>query len=264
MLIDIFPLFNEIEILQIRLAELYPHVDKFVIVENEYSFRGLKKPYFFEMNKSLFDLYLDKIEYIKTSIQGHEDNHKNAAMQANSLKDLTDDDVIMFGDLDEFPEGKHIEFAKLYVQSRNDYETVSFDQDLFIYRLNGRVFSNNTKEVWCGNVVFKPSLLKKHSLTYIRDNIRGKQDERHMHIKSGWHFTSIGTNEQIYEKFKNWGHWSEIPILSIEFIDDCINQGKHFHSNSNLSVKYDNNLDFLPDSVVYSGMINEKYKHLIR
>jgi hypothetical protein len=176
MLIDIFPLFNEIEILQIRLAELYPHVDKFVIVENEYSFR----------------------------------------------------------------------------------------EDLFIYRLNGRVFSNNTKEVWCGNVVFKPSLLKKHSLTYIRDNIRGKQDERHMHIKSGWHFTSIGTNEQIYEKFKNWGHWSEIPILSIEFIDDCINQGKHFHSNSNLSVKYDNNLDFLPDSVVYSGMINEKYKHLIR
>jgi len=48
MIIDIFPFFNEFEILKIRLEELYNFVDKFVIVENNYSFRGNKKEYNFE------------------------------------------------------------------------------------------------------------------------------------------------------------------------------------------------------------------------
>lgn len=42
---DCFLFFNELEILDVRLHELYDHVDKFVIVESVETFRGNPKPY---------------------------------------------------------------------------------------------------------------------------------------------------------------------------------------------------------------------------
>lgn len=266
MIYDIFPMFNEIELLQIRLSELSSVIDKFVIVESDHSFRGLPKPYNFENNIKLFEKYLDKIEYIKTSIKDkHEDFHKNAAMESYTLKQCDKDDIIIFGDLDEIYKANFVRYAKMYLKDK-EIETVSFDMPMFLYRLNGQVFENDKPFVWCGNVAFRPSLLKKYTLTQIRDHLRGKEDKTHIHLpESGWHFTSIGTNEQIFEKFNNWGHWSEIPERTLEYIYKCVESGKHFHpACGNLNVVYQKVLDFLPASIVYSGKINENFKHLIR
>ena len=41
---DCFLFFNELEILDIRLHEMYEHVDKFVLVESVETFRGNLKP----------------------------------------------------------------------------------------------------------------------------------------------------------------------------------------------------------------------------
>lgn len=263
MKIDIIPFFNEIDLLQIRLSELYPVIDKFVIVESDHSFRGLPKSYNFENNFKLFEKYLGKIEYIKTSINKHEDFHKNAAMNAQSLKDLTEEDVIIFGDLDEIPRSNFVSYLDIFLKDRI---TVSFDMRMFLYRLNGMVFENNKPFNWCGSVAFRPSLLQKYTLTQIRDNLRGIENEKHWHFQnSGFHFTSIGTNEQIFEKFNNWGHWSEIPERTLEYIERCVESGEHFHpSCKNLKIKYLKDLDFLPASIVYSGKINENFKHLIK
>ena len=56
--------YNEIEILDIRLNELNPYVDYFVIVEAKETHSGLKRELVFEMYKHLFDRYVDKIIYI--------------------------------------------------------------------------------------------------------------------------------------------------------------------------------------------------------
>jgi len=56
--------YNEIEILDIRLNELNPYVDYFVIVEAQETHSGLRKELVFEKNKHLFDRYTDKIIYI--------------------------------------------------------------------------------------------------------------------------------------------------------------------------------------------------------
>ena len=61
---DCFMFYNEIEILDIRLNELNPYVDYFVIVEAQETHSGLKKELVFEMYKHLFDRYTDKIIYI--------------------------------------------------------------------------------------------------------------------------------------------------------------------------------------------------------
>jgi len=153
----------------------------------------------------------------------------------------------------------------LSMKLNEGFETISFDQWMYLYRLNGRVFENDKPFVWCGNVAFRPSLLKKYTLTQIRDNLRGKNDETHFHFKSGNHFTSIGTNEQILEKFQHWGHWSEIPERTLQYVEKCVESGTHFHPGyNNLKIIYQKNLDFLPDNVVYCNKINEKYEHLIK
>ena len=56
--------FNEPELLEIRLNELYDSVDKFVIVETIENFQGKLKPLYFEENRHLFKKFEDKIIHI--------------------------------------------------------------------------------------------------------------------------------------------------------------------------------------------------------
>lgn len=263
MIYDIFPMFNEIELLQIRLSELSSVIDKFVIVESDHSFRGLPKPYNFENNIKLFEKYLDKIEYMKVSIKG-EENNKNSVVNSETLKNVKDDDVVFFGDLDEIYDKNHVELIEKMLS--DNVETITTDQYMYCYRLNGKVFeSNGNPFIWTGTVAFRAKLLKRFDPLYIRDKIRGKNDEQHLHIHSGWHFTSLGTNEQILEKFINWTHWSELPRHDLEYVEECVNMGKHFHPiGENLKIIYEKDLDFLPFTIVYSGKINEKFKYLIK
>ena len=51
---DMFSFYNEFEILEIRLKELWDTVDYFVLVESNTTFTGLPKEYFFENNNSLY------------------------------------------------------------------------------------------------------------------------------------------------------------------------------------------------------------------
>ena len=62
---DCFTFFNELDILDIRLQELYDTVDHFVLVEANQSHSGKPKEYIFENNKDRFEKYLDKIIHIK-------------------------------------------------------------------------------------------------------------------------------------------------------------------------------------------------------
>ena len=61
---DCFPFFNELELLEVRLGELYDHVDKFVIVECTETYRGKPKPLYYAENKNRFEKFSDKIIHI--------------------------------------------------------------------------------------------------------------------------------------------------------------------------------------------------------
>ena len=62
---DCFIFFNELDLLEIRLSELYNYVDYFVIVEANKTFKGKSKPFYFEENKQKYKKYLDKIIHVK-------------------------------------------------------------------------------------------------------------------------------------------------------------------------------------------------------
>jgi hypothetical protein len=63
-IVDAFPFFNEIEMLRVRLAELSPVVDKFILVESEMTHSGKPKELLFEQNREMFEPWLDKIIHV--------------------------------------------------------------------------------------------------------------------------------------------------------------------------------------------------------
>lgn len=110
MLIDGFTFFNEIDVLKIRLSELYPFVDKFILVEGSKTQSGNDKPFYFEDNKHLFKEYLDKIEHVKvdnwperTSAWDFDIFQRNCIADGFEKIGVRDDDIIMVSDVDEIP-----------------------------------------------------------------------------------------------------------------------------------------------------------------
>ena len=64
MIYDCFMFFNELDVLEIRLNELYHAVDKFILVEATKTHAGKDKTLFFNENKQKFSKFLDKIQHI--------------------------------------------------------------------------------------------------------------------------------------------------------------------------------------------------------
>ena len=65
MIYDIFSFNNELDMLELRLNILDPHVDKFVLVEANKTFSGVDKPLYYEENKERFEKFHDKIIHYK-------------------------------------------------------------------------------------------------------------------------------------------------------------------------------------------------------
>ena len=60
-IVDVFPFFNELDLLDIRLNVLDPYVDCFIISEATKTFSGLDKPLYYEENKKLLKSFIKKL-----------------------------------------------------------------------------------------------------------------------------------------------------------------------------------------------------------
>ena len=63
-LFDCFTFYDELDLLELRLAELGDIVARFVLVEAASTFQGQPKPLVFEKEKARFAPWLDKIEHV--------------------------------------------------------------------------------------------------------------------------------------------------------------------------------------------------------
>ena len=106
---DVFPFFNELDLLEARMEILDSHVDYFVIGECDKTFQGNPKPFYYLENKERFKKFEHKIIH-NTFLddKGNQWNqwdrdkdHKNEIGKA--LKDCKDDDIILISDMDEIP-----------------------------------------------------------------------------------------------------------------------------------------------------------------
>lgn len=109
---DCFTFFNELDLLEIRLNELDPVVDRFVLVEATVTQRGQPKSLFFRENRERFTKFLPKIEHVvvedmpagpqtKSNNWKRENFQRRAIMRG--LASAQADDFVLISDLDEIP-----------------------------------------------------------------------------------------------------------------------------------------------------------------
>lgn len=106
MIYDCFTFFNEFDLLEVRLRELDPVVDVFVLAEATRTFSGTPKPLYFEENKEHFWPYLHKIRHIIVDDMPDDpdpwklESHQRRSL-ARGLVGLDDMDVVIVTDADE-------------------------------------------------------------------------------------------------------------------------------------------------------------------
>jgi beta-1,4-mannosyl-glycoprotein beta-1,4-N-acetylglucosaminyltransferase len=222
MIYDCFAFFNELDLLEIRLEELFPVVDKFVLVEATRTFQGNPKPLYFRENQDRFQKYMDKITVITvdqypnfwTKFRKPKpfdlDNHQKEQIKLG-LKNAKPDDLVIISDLDEIPSRAGISYC---IENPGFYV---FEQRLFYYFLDyqcshfhieGKVpvahYNLNGIGYWRGSVMIPLRQLESVKKTRMLRSL--PQDERNIMRDSGWHFSYLGGLEAIIKKLQSYAH----------------------------------------------------------
>jgi beta-1,4-mannosyl-glycoprotein beta-1,4-N-acetylglucosaminyltransferase len=137
---DCFTFYDELDLLELRLAELAEVVDRFVLVEAKRTFQGNPKPLVFEQAKGRFAKWSAKIEHVIVDFPtplprlSHKSRSKTNKVRAEAwdrefyqrnqimrgLSDARPDDIVIVSDSDEILRREIIEKIvdeKLYVKS---------------------------------------------------------------------------------------------------------------------------------------------------
>jgi beta-1,4-mannosyl-glycoprotein beta-1,4-N-acetylglucosaminyltransferase len=188
-MIDCFLFFNELDLLEIRLNSLAPYISKFVLVECPVTHRGNPKRLFFDENKERFKDF-DITHLVAPPIRHRNPwviEHYQRGYLINGIPDGDGEEIILLSDLDEIPDLGNYD---------NQMEGV-FKQDMYYYCFN--VFTGVRN--WRGTVAMK------------RKNMYDLNNMRNNRVKmgfigscSGWHFSTLGTAENIIYKIESFGH----------------------------------------------------------
>lgn len=199
MIYDCFPFFNEFELLAIRLNELAPVVDKFVIVESSETHAGSRKPLWFLEKRHYFRQWEEKIVPVVTSLIGadtasREQSQRQAIWLALQEMRVEADDMILMGDADEIVKRDAVGQAAKHAKNGS----LAFGQSLYQYFLNA-----NVGEKWLGTRMASVGFLREakwsmHEFRHQKPNVILKN--------SGWHFGFMGGAERVRLKINSYMH----------------------------------------------------------
>lgn len=183
MVYDCTQIYNELDLLEIRLNILNPYVDFFVIGQSSETFSGIPKPFYFDRSDSRWDTWRDKIIEVEIPSMATDNVFERTAFQKDYLRlaliDCDPDDIIYYSDVDEIwtPQTEEGKLRQLN----------------YCYYLNQR-----SSEDWQGTNVCRYKNLG--NLNELR------ADHTHVLENGGWHFTNMGGIEQIRKKIAAYDH----------------------------------------------------------
>jgi beta-1,4-mannosyl-glycoprotein beta-1,4-N-acetylglucosaminyltransferase len=222
MVIDCFTFFNELNLLEIRLNELYDDIDYFVLVEATKTQSFIDKPFHFEENKNRFSKFLDKIIHIKVAeypvfnhIWGMENYQRNKIIDGlKKISNIAKSDIVLISDLDEIPSKNSIKKIK-----DSNFECGSLMLDFRAYFLNYKA-----KRDWIGTVYTRAELFNKFS----PQDFRNKKDYLPIlenGILNGWHLSWMGGVKKIWEKsFSCIEPFDKTKIVPFEIFEKEFNE----------------------------------------
>jgi beta-1,4-mannosyl-glycoprotein beta-1,4-N-acetylglucosaminyltransferase len=231
LLFDCFTFFNELDILELRLAELSGVVDHFVIAEGTKTFRGEPKPLHFEKNARRFQKYLSKIRHIVIDDEPPEcrsawdREHWSRQALMRGLQDAAPDDYVMISDVDEIPRPERLVYW--IQQDRLGRRLLIMESEAFYYCLNLRPVGRRISTVQAPRVIRREFLDDPQQLRAFRARVSkrrsyGPFDQMILRARalaafgaplevivdpqSAWHFTYICTPEQVRLKLLSYSH----------------------------------------------------------
>lgn len=239
-IVDVFPFFNELEILDIRLNELDPVVDEFILVEGTRTHQNKPKPLFFSENKQQFERFLPKINHLviehwpgffhkfRRPRPFDLDNYQKE-FAIRTLRKMPKDTNVIFSDLDEIPKAEEV------ARFRDTDSIKIFEQRFYNFWLNNlcTYFDTGGQDLpaqknidgiayWRGSVMVPLGRIKTLKKTRLyRDLQSGPID---VIRDGGWHFSYIGDVQRIKTKLDAYAHPEYNK--SIEEIEQIIRSGR--------------------------------------
>ena len=216
MIYDCFPFFNELDLLDLRLNTLDQYVDYFVISESQLTFSGKEKPLYYSENKHLFEKFQHKI--IHNIVPAGDltlNSFERDVYQKDSLKHVlsscSDDDIIIFSDLDEIPNPERLPeiFANFnsdnvyHLAQRNFYFYVNYEETSGSLLSYTGEFDSIKDKKWLGTKICSYKIVKGIPISHLR---WPQMKAIGIRIENGgWHFTYMGgeKSEDIVSKIQH-------------------------------------------------------------
>jgi len=215
-LLDVFLFYNELDLLKARLEYLGPIVDHFIISEANVDFSGRPKEFLLSqehvntlpfahkiiyhreyLNLKSISWLFKKLKYrnrITRFLWKIQDAQRNSTLVP--LRSFSQNDIVIFSDLDEFPsETAIIEGVKALEANNSGHKephAYSLDQTFYYYNLNNAA----PNDQFYGSVITTLGTFR----TYLPHRFRsGKNDFEHI-ASGGWHFSYFMDEEKIMNK----------------------------------------------------------------
>ncbi|SMH41177.1 Glycosyltransferase family 17 [Azospirillum lipoferum] len=205
---DCFPFFNELDLLELRLTELDAVVDRFVLVEADFTYTGHSKPLYFADNRERFAAWADKIVHVVVrddpgGFTWRRESHQRDAIM-RGLEGSRPEDMVLVTDVDEIPRPEVLEILCDGHQDFDQLFTLEFD--LYYYRLDLKASEN-----WRAAVATPRHLLAGIGANAARALAR--QGGGHIIPQAGWHFTWMGGAARFMEKMRAYSHQEQASLF---------------------------------------------------
>jgi beta-1,4-mannosyl-glycoprotein beta-1,4-N-acetylglucosaminyltransferase len=213
-IIDGFTFYNELDMLEYRLAALDEVVDYFVLVEATHTFSGKEKPLYYEQNKERYARWANKIihvivrdmpcifpniNYENNDQWKNEFHQRDCIMRGYMFLELTDEDVFTIADVDE------IISPDLLRRVRSGELPIYYHgipMDIYAYNLHTHLYAGECIATRLVSGKAMRELGRSHH--FLRKNYH-----RDMHVIleiGGWHLTFFGDPAFIQNKLINFAH----------------------------------------------------------
>jgi beta-1,4-mannosyl-glycoprotein beta-1,4-N-acetylglucosaminyltransferase len=269
--VDCFPYFNEKEILELRINLLNDYVDKFIIVDANYTHSGVIKNYTAKKTIDELNLPKNKIEVIELDMSdeslplitdyeriwniekthiSRERAQRDAIAKCLETNDFDNDTLFIVGDCDEIINPEYIDLYKNLALNNRD-KIFKVDLVQLEGRADMRVYYKNTQtpREWCYSLfVCLKSHIENVSLTYVRANIMNPypvvwaHDGTKMMRDLGWHFSWMGNNCTRLLKSESFCHHDQ----ELDFL-------KHTNYSSDDMKNFLQNYNFYENEICPSG-----------
>lgn len=209
---DCFTFYNELDLLEIRLSELYEHVDYFVLVEANRTFQNNEKPFYYFENKDRFRKWRDKIIHIRVmDMPDGDDPWVRETHQRNKIlrgiEKANPEDIIIISDCDELIRKESI------IELRNSSQMAfALRMPLFNFKFNYMRVSPGEYDAWAmaarksvlQNIT--PDQLRGSRFSYSSWPYRSESAEIKIIEHAGWHFGYLGNKDFLIDKAKSFSH----------------------------------------------------------